>query len=235
SRTSGRRAGARGRARSCPCRATVVGRRGVCHHATRPTVVGLAAGLPLDLGHHPVRDRHLESGEAPTQGRPDRGAVALVPLGPLPDDGDAVPGPLGGDALHARVLRAVDRLERSLDLLGEDLLAARVDHLAGTAQYDDRVRAVVASAVPGEHAPAARDLPERLGGFGRVLVVAAGQVAGLDDPADLGGVVVQELIEVVDQLQARALRDPRTVLREQWAVVHVRLGDRAPAAEAALG
>src|SRR5699024_5632786 len=125
----------------------------------RPAVVGLAAGLPLDLGHHPVRDRHLESGEALTQGGPDRGEVALVPLGPLQDGGDAVPEPLVGDAQHDRVLHAVDRLERSLDVHDEELLAVRVDRLTGTAQYDDRVRAVAASAVTGEHAPAARDLP----------------------------------------------------------------------------
>ena len=65
------------------------------------------------------------------------------------DGGDRLPERLVVDADHEAVDDAVDALDGFLDLLGEDLLAAGVDHVAAAAEQDQRAVGATCAMSPG--------------------------------------------------------------------------------------
>ena len=112
----------------------------------------------------------------------DHGAV-----GGLDDAADRLAEPRVGKPDHHRVAHARMGLERLLDLLGEHLLAARVDaHRAATEQVD-RAVGVDGGEVAGHAPSAAFEVSERLHRLHLVLVVADGQEAADGDHPHLAG------------------------------------------------
>ena len=153
-----------------------------------PRVVGLAAGGADDLGHEVQLLGHLVAGDVAAavavelvEGR--GGAVAR-----LHDRGDPLAPALVGHADDDGVEHGRVRLERGLDLLGEDLLAAGVDALRAAAEQRDRAVGLVDRHVAGQRvAHAARAGDEGGGRLLGVLVVLERDVAAAGEPALLAG------------------------------------------------
>jgi hypothetical protein len=100
-----------------------------------------------------------------------------------------------GHAEDQRVEHVGVRLQRALDLLGEDLLAAGVHARVAAAEKGDRAVLLDPRPITGHRVALAVHLGEHLGGLDRVLVVAEGNVstprhlAGLSRSADAAGFV----------------------------------------------
>src|SRR5205807_8886590 len=151
--------------------------------ARRPSVVRLAAGR----AHHAVDEvelaRHLVAGDPRPavcgdvlDGRP-------APLSRLDHGDDSLPPALVGDADDHGVVHVGVRLHCGLDLLGEDLLAARVDAGRAASQDDDRPVRVDPGKVTEDGVPDAVDDRERRRRPELVLVVAEGHVSSQGDVA----------------------------------------------------
>jgi len=102
----------------------------------------------------------------------------------------------GGDGLTERVVvdahdeavdHPVDALDRLLDLLGEDLLAPRVDDVAAATEQDQRAVRGDLSHVARERVPGAVHLAERPRRLLRILVVAQRDQPAVGHGADLSG------------------------------------------------
>src|SRR4051812_41086534 len=104
----------------------------------RPGVVGFADRGPADLVDQPDGPRHLVAGDLAADVRLQVGRVGGTPGAGLDERGDPLAEPLVGLSDDERVEHVRVRLQRSLDLLREDLLAPGVDARVAAAEQRDR-------------------------------------------------------------------------------------------------
>ena len=121
-----------------------------------------------------------------------------------------------GGVEHGRV-----GLDRALDLLGEDLLAARVDGHRAPAEQRDRAVLLQPGEVAGDGvAGAVRCRHEGLGRLLLVLVVAEGDVAAAGQLADLARPGLHDVEVLVEHDGVSARRDPGAALHLRVVLRH---------------
>ena len=139
----------------------------------------------------------------------------------LHDGDDPLAPPLVGDADHDGVEHAGMGLERRLDLLGEDLLAAGVDAHRTAAEQDDRAVRLDRGHVAGQHPAHAVDREERRRRLLLVVVVPERDVAAPGQPADRSEPGVDRLAVVVEHRGLLVDGEPRTAVaaprRRPWS------------------
>src|SRR5687767_7388698 len=111
--------------------------RMILHVATGPLVVGFAARRPADLADQPERPRHLVARERLTHMSVQFGQLRLRIVTRLDESTDALAEQVVRNTDDERVEHVRMRLQRRLDLFGEDLLAAGVDARVAAAEEGD--------------------------------------------------------------------------------------------------
>ena len=144
-----------------------------------PGIVGLPARAALDPLHQIERAGDLVAGDLVAAVRGERLQRRRVARARLQHGGDALAPARVAHAHHDHVEHLRVRLERGLDLLGEDLLAARVDADRAPAQQGDGAVGLDRREVTGDRVAAARRSSTKVSAvFFGVLVVAERHVAG---------------------------------------------------------
>src|SRR5262249_56177561 len=119
------------------------------------SVIGLTPRRPADLVRQPYGARHLVSGDMLAH-HCLQGREIEVGAGPqLHDCRNALPEPLVWNSDDQRVEDVWMLLDRSLDLLGEDLLAAGVNAHVAPAKQRDRPVLLHPGPVAGHDSPLA--------------------------------------------------------------------------------
>ena len=156
--------------RGRPCRPT--GSRACRWGSAPPRRRGGARGAPCT--------RQRSHGSGPSRSS----SVGVRPVAGLDHGGDPLAPAVVGHADDDGVEDGGVGLERGLDLLGEDLLAAGVDALRAAAEQGDRAVGLEDGHVAGQRVAVAVGADdERLGRLLSVLVVGDGHVAAAGQPA----------------------------------------------------
>src|SRR5215469_652943 len=172
----------------------------------RPAIIGLAGQRPRDLPDEPDRPRHLVAGDLSPQMRFKGRQVDGLPVTRLHERSDPLPEPVVRYADHHGIEDTAKRLERALNLLGEDLLAAGVDARVAAAKQGDGAVELQPGPVARDRVARAVDLGEQRRGLDPILVVAERDVTAAGDPADLAR--TDRPVELVDHDGRRARRHP---------------------------
>src|SRR5450631_415555 len=174
----------RPRTRSCPRRRSELGDRLVAV----ALVVDLAVGGPADAVDEAHAPRCLVGGQAGLDVVDELGFGRGRDIGVELDHGhDLLAERLVRYPDHDGVAHGVVCLERLLDLLGEDLLAARVDADRAAPEQVDGAVGPDLGEVAGDGVPHAVDGLEGAVGLLRILVVAEGVAAAQRQDPDLVG------------------------------------------------
>ncbi len=161
-----------------------------------PAVVGLASRGPADLVDQPDRSRHLVTRDQPAQVRLEHSHVDVVALPRLDQGRDSLPEALVGKSDHQGIEDVLVRLQRALDLLRVDLLAAGVDARVAATQERERAVGLNPGEVAWHRVPGTVHLREQGRGLDRVLEVTERDVAAARESADPAG--ANRSVELVD-------------------------------------
>ena len=159
-----------------------------------------------------IAARHLVAGDLAAHVRLDRGQVGGArPSRSCTSAATRWPSRSSGTPMTSASNTSGVGLQRALDLLGEDLLAAGVH--AGVAAAEQRHRAVGLDPgeVAGHRVPLAVHLGEHRRGLDRVLVVAERHVPAPGEPADLARAGRAAVVVEHDGVRARRHGRPAAV------------------------